>query len=239
MILPAIICLSNNCSKNPGFIPSRLPVDPPANDTLVFSDTSIKSFLALGDSYTIGQSVEPEVRYPTLAAQWLNENGAGVKKPVYIAQTGWTTRSLISAMQKIDVKDTFDIITLLIGVNDQFQGFDTGGYSARFTEILEKSIRLAGGRPGRVFVLSIPDYSVTPFVSARDKQEVSESVDLFNTINKRITEEHHCPYINVTESSRDAAFNASLIASDRLHFSGVEYRKWANLLGPVILRSFK
>ena len=126
----------------------------------------------------------------------------------------------------------FDVVTLLIGVNDQYQRVDTNTYATRFTQLLEKAIQLAKGKKTKVFVLSIPDYSVTPFVALADKSRVSAEIDWFNTINKRITLSYNVSYTDITASTRQAATNPSLTASDNLHPSGSEYRKWAEMLTP-------
>jgi lysophospholipase L1-like esterase len=190
-----------------------------------------KTYLALGDSYTIGQSVEVAERFPAQTVNLLRQQGIAVADPIYIARTGWTTDELQAAMASQPLA-TYDVVSLLIGVNDQYRGRDTTSYRQRFTQLLERSIQLAGGRKAAVFVLSIPDYSVTPFVPASDKERVRREVDLFNGINRRITESMGVSYTDITPSSREGATNPSLIAQDGLHPSGREYAKWAALLAP-------
>ena len=128
----------------------------------------------------------------------------------------------------------YDAVTLLIGVNDQYQGLDTAGYRIRFTQLLNKSIELAGGSVSKVFVLSIPDYSATPFVSSSNKEKVSREIDEFNAINKQITIGKGVAYINITPLTREAANDASLLAFDGLHYSGKAHQKWAALLEPLM-----
>jgi lysophospholipase L1-like esterase len=193
-----------------------------------------KTFLALGDSYTIGESVAVTDRFPAQTAALLRQDGLKIADPVYIARTGWTTTNLQQAINAQNLAPNYDIVTLLIGVNDQYQRMDTSGYTSRFTQLLQKAIELARGNKRHVFVVSIPDYSVTPFVPASDKQRVSTEVDWFNRINKRITESFGVSYTDITPSSREGASNPSLIANDGLHPSGLEYRKWAQLLAPKI-----
>jgi len=202
-------------------------------------NVSAKSFLALGDSYTIGQSVTDSERFPAQTAAYLRTNGFNIKTPQYIATTGWTTVQLINAIQTENPQGPFDIVTLLIGVNDQYQNLDTAGYRIRFTELLEKSISLAGSKISHVFVLSIPDYSATPFVAATDKKRVSNEIDQFNYINKQITDFYKVVYVDITPSTRLAATDASLIANDYLHPSGKEYKVWSDLLAPVVLKALK
>lgn len=207
---------------------------PPKDSTAVMPPAVVKTYLALGDSYTIGQSVTASERFPAQTVALLRQEGMAVADPIYIAQTGWTTGSLQTAIATQNPPSTFDIVSLLIGVNDQYQHMDTTGYTLRFTQLLEKSISLAGGNKSHVFVLSIPDYSVTPFVPASEKERVSREVDEFNSVNKRITTAYNISYTDITVSSREGATNSALIAGDGLHPSGLEYKKWAELLAPKI-----
>jgi lysophospholipase L1-like esterase len=217
--------LAFSCGKKGGLeTPPLPPVGMPSAST----------YLALGDSYTIGQSVPQAERFPAQTVAILRQQGVSVENPVYIAQTGWTTGNLQSAIEAQNPPASFDVVTLLIGVNDQYQRMDTGGYALRFTRLLEKSISLAKGRKDRVFVLSIPDYSATPFVPERDKERVAKEIDLFNAVNSRIAGAYGVSYTDITPSSREAAGNSSLVATDNLHPSGAEYRKWAELLAPKI-----
>ena len=195
--------------------------------------TASGKHLALGDSYTIGQGVNIEESFPYITSRILKEQGYKIVDLKYIATTGWTTRSLLSALQK-HATNTYDVVTLLIGVNDQFYGVDTAVYRAHFTQLLTKANELAAFRPSRVFVLSIPDYSATPFVSADEKERVSKEIDLFNNINKQVTLQSGITYINITSLSREVANDSSLLAADRLHYSGKEHQKWAQLLAPLV-----
>jgi len=218
------------CTKKNEPVTGYVPRDT-ASDTLA---TPAKTYLALGDSYTIGQSVGETERFPAQTTAMLRQQGIKLSDPVYIAQTGWTTASLQSAIVSQNPSPTFDVVTLLIGVNDQYQRMDTAGYATRFTQLLENAIELAKGNKANVFVLSIPDYSVTPFVAASEKPRVSKEVDWFNAINKRITTAHEVSYTDIMPLSREAATDASLIANDGLHPSGSEYHKWAEVLAPKI-----
>lgn len=197
------------------------------------------TFLALGDSYTIGQGVQPSERFPAQIANLLKSQSLKINEPTYIATTGWTTTSLINAINVQNPAKLFDVVTLLIGVNDQYQRMDTGGYRTRFTQLLNTAISLSTGNKRNVFVLSIPDYSVTPFVSPSDKARVSTEIDQFNNINKQITLQYNITYTDITPSTRQAATDATLIAADGLHPSGKEYAKWAQLLAPLIKRELK
>jgi len=211
----------------------------PRADTVVppRSDTT-RTYLALGDSYTIGQSVGEAERFPAQTVAQLRQQGLRVADPVYIATTGWTTEDLQAAIASRNPANA-DLVSLLIGVNDQYRGMDTGGYALRFRQLLDKAISLANGKQSRVFVLSIPDYSATPFVSADQKPRVSMQIDWFNAINKRITSAYGISYTDITPSTREAATNSSLIASDGLHPSGTEYKKWADMLAPKMKAVFQ
>jgi lysophospholipase L1-like esterase len=204
----------------------------PPTDSIVppRSDTT-RTYLALGDSYTIGQSVTENERFPAQTVALLKQQGVRAVDPVYIATTGWTTEDLQSAIATRNPSNA-DVVSLLIGVNDQYRGMDTGGYAIRFQQLLDKAISLANGKKANVFVLSIPDYSVTPFVSQDQKLRVSMQIDWFNAINRRITSAYGISYTDITPSTREAATNPSLIAGDGLHPSGTEYKVWADLLAP-------
>jgi lysophospholipase L1-like esterase len=184
----------------------------------------------LGDSYTIGESVEEGARYPVQAARLLREKGVLCEAPEIIATTGWTTSDLLSAMPQAAPHQSYDLVTLLIGVNDQYRGWSQEQYSREFETLVQRSVRLAGDSASHVIVLSIPDYSVTPFARNSNKALIAAQIDSFNIINSRISKEHHVRYLDITEESRKAASDPSLVASDGLHFSGKEYAVWAAMI---------
>ena len=211
------------------------PGPPTTSYTQVAENTGPKrTWLALGDSYTIGQSVSAGDRFPAKTANLLKQSGINIGEPDYIATTGWTTNDLAAAIQTKN-PGKYDVVSLLIGVNDQYQTHDTTGYRQRFINLLEKAIQLANGKKQNVFVVSIPDYSVTPFAADRDTARIRKELDWFNAINKSVTDAYNCPYLDITPSTREAANNRSLIAGDGLHPSGLEYRRWANRLAPIML----
>lgn len=210
-----------------------------SDNNKIDSGTTNLKYLALGDSYTIGQNVQANERFPFLTVSLLNQQKFTFSEPRYIATTGWTTANLITAINNQVNLGTFDIVTLLIGVNDQYQHIDTATYRSHFTQLLKKSIELAGNRPSHVFVLSIPDYSATPFVGANDKERVHKEIDNFNAINREITLQNNIAYIDITPLTREAATDASLLADDGLHYSAKEHQKWADLLAPKILEALK
>jgi lysophospholipase L1-like esterase len=223
------------CAKEP---PLSSVINLPG-DTSTIPSQSQFTYLALGDSYTIGQSVAVEDRYPHLTVAALRQLGITVQTPKYIAQTGWPTSALQAAIAQAEPLGTYDIVTLLIGVNDQYQSVDTNSYRERFNSLLLKSTQLAGGKRQRVFVLSIPDYSATPFVSNEYKDVVRLAIDQFNAINKEITLANGVRYIDITSLTRMAATDVTLLANDQLHYSAKEHQQWAELLAPAIKNVLK
>jgi len=207
---------------------------PQLNDSLAVSRPSVssKTWLALGDSYTIGESVTASARYPAQTTAILKAAGIDIADPQYIATTGWTTANLIAALTTQNPRGPFSLVTLLIGVNDQYQGVDTATYSHNFSQLLQKAISLAGYQATHVVVLSIPDYGVTPFGSA-DSANIRRQIDMFNVINLAITRSYQVSYVDVTPVSRLAAGDPSFIAGDGLHPSAKQYAVWTSLLLPV------
>lgn len=203
------------------------------------SSTKTFTWLALGDSYTIGENVVETERFPYLTTLLLKDQNIFFSELKYIAQTGWSTVALQSAIKNAEPLGTYDIVTLLIGVNDQYQHLDTEGYRDRFTELVNKAIELAGNRLQRVLVLSIPDYSVTPFVESENKEKVSREISWFNAINKEITLQKGLSYIDITGLSKAAASDVSLLANDGLHYSAKAHKQWAEKLSPVITAALK
>lgn len=196
------------------------------------------TYLALGDSYTIGQSVPASDSYPVQLAAQLNAGPYIVKTPKIIATTGWTTQNLMDAIAADQISQygtTYSFVTLLIGVNDQFQGMDTSEYHKNFITLVHTAIKFAGGDNTRVFVLSIPDYGVTPF-GKNQQATISPQIDLFNSINKAESAAAGVNYLDITGISREAATNPALIASDGLHPSGAMYTLWIQQLEPMVAK---
>lgn len=186
-----------------------------------------RKFLALGDSYTIGESVSENERWPVQLAKKLREKGQSIGEPLIIATTGWRTDDLMNAVNKAHLKNEYDLVSLLIGVNNQYQGKSSEEYVIEFEDLLKTAIQLAKGKKENVFVVSIPDYGYTPF--GKPKQaEISKALDRFNEINKRITEKAGIKYINVTDISRQGIQQPELVADDGLHPSGKMYRLWVD-----------
>ncbi len=184
-------------------------------------------FLALGDSYTIGESVDPADRWPVQFAGLLRVRSIDIAEPEIIATTGWTTDELAAAITEQDPQGTYDLVSLLIGVNNQYRGRPLEEYRQQFRDLLGTTIELAGGSAERVLVLSIPDWGVTPFASDRDQPLIAAEIDAFNAANREAAEAAGAHYIDITPISREAATNPALIAEDGLHPSGEMYRCWA------------
>lgn len=196
------------------------------------------TMLCLGDSYTIGEAVAEEERFPNQAAAMLKVKGVAFDKPLIIAKTGWTTDELAEAVKHEDVPGTYDFVTLLIGVNNQYRQRDLDNYRTEFTQLLQTAINYAGGDKNHVFVISIPDWGVTPFVAQDGKQrtgeQIGEEIDRFNEMNKQVAQSTGVHYIDITPHSRSAKTNAALIAEDGLHPSGLMYKEWATKLAEGI-----
>jgi len=187
-------------------------------------------FLALGDSYTIGQSVSQSGRWPVQLMDSLDARGIKTGELRIIAKTGWRTDNLMQMIQDQDPPKDYNLVSLLIGVNDQYQGYDTDWYEPRFTELLQKAIELAGGDKTSVFVLSIPDYAYTPFGQQSNPSAITEDINAFNSMNRTITENLGIGYIDITPISRLGLDNTDLVASDGLHQSALMYSQWVDLV---------
>jgi len=190
-------------------------------------------FLALGDSYTVGESVTPAERWPLQLAALLRAEGLALDDPQIVATTGWTTDELWAGIDRAAPRGPFDLVSLLIGVNDKYRRREASEYAAQFAVLLERAIELAGGLPGRVLVLSIPDWGVTPFAQGRDRAGIRRAIDQFNSLNRQAAQRAGAHYVDVTPLSRQAAIDPALIAADGLHPSGKMYAEWARLALPV------
>ena len=185
------------------------------------------SFLALGDSYTIGQSVAESERWPNQLRDQINTNFDSLRivGVNIIARTGWTTQDLNSALNNENITGTYDLVSLLIGVNNQYRGYPIEDYPNEFKNLLTRAISYAGGKSEHVFVVSIPDYGYTPFGES-NQEKISSDIDAYNVINKRIADEYGINYYNITPISRDGLNKPELVASDNLHPSGEQYKLW-------------
>lgn len=195
------------------------------------------SYLALGDSYTIGEAVEPSESFPYQLVELLKTKAIQFENPKIIAKTGWTTDELRHAIQQEQITETFDLVTLLIGVNNQYRGYSQETYRKEFTELLATAISFAGGDKNKVYVISIPDWGLTEFAknSGRDLKTISKEIDAFNEINRQETEASNVTYVDITPISRQAVKKPNLIAADGLHPSGKMYAEWTKLIAERII----
>jgi lysophospholipase L1-like esterase len=190
-------------------------------------DLTSSRFLALGDSYTVGEGVAEDERWPVQLAAMLRARGAQTDEPLIVAKTGWTTDELMQGIENAAPEGTFALVSLLIGVNNQFRGRAIEEYRTQFAELLRRAIAFAGGKADHVIVLSIPDWGATPFAAGRDRLKIGREIDAFNAVNLDEALRAGAHYVDVTPSSRLALSDASLVASDGLHPSGKMYRVWA------------
>ena len=192
------------------------------------------SYLALGDSYTIGQSVMASENFPNQTVQLLKNQGYDFKSPEIVATTGWTTDELQNNINNHSFIPPYDIVTLLIGVNNQYRGRPVDTYKPEFENLLKQAIQFAGGKTDHVIVISIPDWGVTPFASGRDRDQIAREIDEYNAANKTISENYKVNYIDITPWTREAANDLSLLAADGLHPSAKEYKRWSEKLAEKI-----
>jgi lysophospholipase L1-like esterase len=191
-------------------------------------------YLALGDSYTIGEAVAESERYPVQLAARLTQQGLPLAAPQIIARTGWTTDELAAAIAQAPPPTNFDLVSLLIGVNNQYRGYPLANYEREFEQLLQTAIAHAGGRAARVCVISIPDYGVTPFAADRDPAKIGRELDQFNAANRAVAQRYGVRYFDITPISRRAAQQPGLVASDGLHPSGQMYQAWAELMAEPV-----
>jgi lysophospholipase L1-like esterase len=238
MKLTAVIFLLTSflgCKKNSG-----------SGMTLMTNTDTVKtykgqlSYLALGDSYTIGEAVAESQSFPFQFTALMKKQGYTITTPKIVAKTGWTTGDLILGIDQAQISQTYDIVTLLIGVNNQYRGDYIETYRDQFKILLQTAIRFAGGNKAHVFVLSIPDWGATPFglQSGRGQQVIAQQIDAFNAVNKQETLAAGISYTDITPESRSSAANAGFIASDGLHPSGSMYGEWADLLTSPVKKAF-
>jgi lysophospholipase L1-like esterase len=195
-------------------------------------------YLALGDSYTIGEGVAPSGRWPVQLATALQEAGHVVADPQIIATTGWTTDELDAGIDAAAPAGTFGLVTLLIGVNDQYRGRSVDEYRPRFTALLQRALGFAGGTAHPVLVVSIPDWGVTPFAKAsgRDRDQIARELDAYNAAAKAICAEYNISFVDITGISRERGADADMLADDGLHPSAAMYTLWTREAFPVARR---
>jgi len=194
-----------------------------------FSQNNNYSYLALGDSYTIGENVKESERWPVQLSNSLRNK---LNKPVIIAKSGWTTDQLIDTLNKINFNKKFDFVSLLIGVNNQYRGRSVENFKEGFTILLKKSIEYANYKKERVMVVSIPDWGVTPFAKNKNRTIIGNEIDAFNKLIHDECMKNNITFFNITEISRKAVNNNSLIAEDGLHPSKKMYKQWVKIIKP-------
>lgn len=193
-------------------------------------------YLALGDSYTIGEGVPHEQSFPFQLVQKLQEDGIEINDPRVIAKTGWTTNELLRAIKDESINQKFDLVTLLIGVNNQYRGYSKENYRVEFLDLLQTAVSYADFNKNNVVVISIPDWGVTPFAekSNRDATKISKEIDDFNSVNKDEALQAGIVYVDVTPEFKRAATDPSMLADDSLHPSGNMYAVWTEKIVAAI-----
>jgi lysophospholipase L1-like esterase len=196
----------------------------------------MRIYLALGDSYTIAEGLPIEDSYPVQTVRMLNQPSSLFSVPVILARTGWTTGDLSVALDRSPIRSNpFDVVSLLIGVNNQYQGLGLGQYTQEFSSLLGQAIRLSANRPSRVYVLSIPDYSTTPFGRSTGKSAwIATQIAAFNAINRKISDQYQVNYLDVAAQIQLHRADPAWLASDGLHYSALAYRSWAASLAAAI-----
>jgi lysophospholipase L1-like esterase len=233
ILIPFCLWLFISCAK------SNLGGVNAASTTTVPSFTDSINYLALGDSYTIGTSVDVIDAYPNQTFTLLKGANFKMNSIQIIAKNGWTANDLKNAIANADKKSIYHIVTILIGVNNQYQGKPIKDFEPVFLSILKSAIELTGNKPKRVFVISIPDWGITPFASGRDKKEIAKEIDAYNLICEKNAKAQGTNFINITDAYRLDGFKTEYLAFDGLHPSRLEYTKWAIKLSQQIKNVFE
>lgn len=194
------------------------------------------NYLALGDSYTIGEGVDPQDRWPVKLSEFITTYGLKVHTTKIIAKTGWTTAELIKGIFEDEINNRFDLVSLLIGVNNQYRGLDKEDFRIEFNELLDIGIGFAGGINTRMFVVSIPDWGVNPFARDKDRSSITREVDAFNRVAREESQKKGVLYIDITSISRLAANDSLYTANDGLHPSARMYAMWVDKISVQVLR---
>jgi lysophospholipase L1-like esterase len=195
----------------------------------------VTRFLALGDSYTIGEGVEERDRWPNQVINLLRTHGITIGDFHIIARTAWTTDELSDAIDQAALKGAFDLVTLMIGVNDQYRSRPVASFRSGFQELLTTAIAFAANTPKRVIAISIPDWGATPFADGRDRSLIGAEIQAYNDAARSMAERRGVRWVDVTEPSRAMLTDSSLVAVDGLHPTGAMYARWAELIAPIAL----
>lgn len=194
-----------------------------------------RSYLALGDSYTIGEGVEAGGRWPMQLARGLRAAGIAIADPRIIATTGWTTDELSAAMDAAEPLGEWDFLSLLIGVNNQYRGRGVDDYVGEFAHLLQRAISLADARADRVLALSIPDWGVTAFgaASGRDVARIADELDAYNAAARELCEARSVAFVDIADIARGCGADTAMLAEDGLHPSALQYARWTDAALPV------
>lgn len=232
------LLIAASCSSSLAPQPSGKSISPQATDMPNESPTTDPiSYLALGDSYTIGEGVPNQETYPVLLTKLLAAKGISISSPKVIATTGWTTAELQQGIQQAGIEgNRYELVTLLIGVNNQYRGLSLESYRQELSELLDQAIAFADGKTHRVKVISIPDWSVSDFAKQQgvDKEKVSSEIDAFNASKQEICLQRSIYYIDITNEYRQIGHQPEHLVEDGLHPSGIIYASWANQLLPEV-----
>jgi len=194
------------------------------------------TYLALGDSYTIGEGAAAAARWPAHLAKALREAGWPLARTTYVAQTGWTTAELLAALAaRPGLRADYALVSLLIGVNNQYRGQSLARYRRELRQLLALAQGYAAGRAGRVLVLSIPDWGQAPFALAEGKDPVlvGAAIDRFNVVAKAECRRAGVAWVDITDLTRAAAADPTQFTADGLHYTGRQMRRWAERALPV------
>ena len=228
-----LLTLINGCESNTSFNDEDLNINrEDINDTFI-SDNNLNmslespySFIALGDSYTIGEGVNEDERWPNQFVDVAYENGIDFDQPIIIAETGWKTYDLLNAINQTSFTKKYDYVSLLIGVNNQFNSRPIDEFEEDLNKLMDEMKRIKKN-DGSIIIISIPDWGYSPFGESSDMNDISGQIDLFNSSLRKFATTNNLKYVDVTEISRRGINEPDLIADDNLHPSGIMYLEWA------------
>ena len=197
------------------------------------------TYLALGDSYTIGESVPIFESFPYQVVQLMRKAKHHFQAPEIIAKTGWTSNELAEHISHIVLNDQYNFVTVLVGVNNQYRGLTIKDFENDFNFLVNKAIDLAGNKSTNVMVLSIPDWGYTPFANGKDIQKISNEIDAYNEVCSRVVKKMKTHFINITDETRAEKNNLQALAIDRLHYSGITHLRWAEKVASIMNQELK
>ena len=228
-----LLIFINGCTSNTNYNDDDLNIDiDDFSDSLIVEDNlntqreSPYSFIALGDSYTIGEGVNEDERWPNQFVDVAYENGVDFDQPMIIAETGWKTYDLLNAINQTNFTKKYDYISLLIGVNNQFNSRPIDEFEEDLNKLMDEMKRIKKN-DGNIIIISIPDWGYTPFGQSNEMSDISEKINLFNSSLRKFASTNDLKYVDVTEISRRAINEPDLITNDNLHPSGIMYLEWA------------